>query len=134
MTSGGTTPLSATAHHEMVADVAANIFTRVPVRPVPRLPGWCAAVVPVADLFMILLLSRPATGSLRNTWVTPATLALSAVRGITSIVCFALAVAGLSGGLRVGVTLVLALFAAGSLCVAAVGLAQRLAVRDRCKV
>jgi hypothetical protein len=93
------------------------------------LPVWCAAVVPVADLFMILLLSRPATGSLRNTWVTPATLVLSVATGLTSIVCLAPAAAGLSGGLRVAVTLVLALFAAGSLCVAAVGLAQRFSRR-----
>jgi hypothetical protein len=91
------------------------------------LPVWCAAVVPVADVFMILLLSRPATGSLRNTWVTPATLVLSAATGLASIVCLSLAVAGLSGGLRVAVTIALALFAAGSFCVAAVGVAQRLA-------
>lgn len=114
----------------MVADVAPNIFTRVPAEPVPHLPVWCAAVVPVADLFMILMLSRPATGSLRNTWVTPATLVLSVVTGTASIVCLALAVAGLSGGLRVAVTLALALFAAGSLCVAAIGLAQRFAKRS----
>jgi hypothetical protein len=113
----------------MVADIVPNIFTRVPAEPVPRLPGWCAAVVPVADLFMTLMVSRPATGTLRNTWVTPATLVLSVATGLTSIVCVALAVAGLSAGWRVGVTLVLALFAVGSLCVAAVGLAQRFARR-----
>ena len=113
----------------MVADVVPNILTRVPAEPVPRLPVWSAAVVPVADLFMTLLLSRPATGSLRNTWVTPATLVLSVAAGLASIGCLALAVAGLSGGLRVAVTLALALFAAGSLSLAAVGLAQRLARR-----
>ena len=118
-----------TLHHEMVADVVPNILTRVPPEPVPHLAAWCAAVVPPADLFMALLVSRPATGSLRNTWVTPATLVLSAATGLTSIVCLALAIAGLSGGWRVAVALVLALFAAGSLCVAAVGLAQRFARR-----
>jgi hypothetical protein len=106
-----------------------NAFTRVPAESVPRLPRWCAAVVPVADLFMVLLLSRPASGSLRNTWVTPATLVLSVATGSTSIVCLAVAAAGLGGGWRVVVTLALALFAAGSLCVAAVGLAQRMARR-----
>jgi len=111
----------------MVADVAPNILTRVPAEPVPDLPVWCAAVLPAADVFMALLLSRPATGSLRNTWVTPATLVLSVATGLTSIVCLALAIAGFSGGLRVAAALVLALFAAGSLCVAAVGLAQRFA-------
>lgn len=116
-------------HREMVADVAPNILTRVPAGPVPPLPVWCAVVVPAADLFMALLLSRPATGSLRNTWVTPATLVLSVATGLTSIVCLAVAIDGLSGGGRVVAALVLALFAAGSLCVAAVGLAQRLARR-----
>lgn len=84
-------------------------------------------MVPPADLFMVLLLSRPATGSLRTTWVTPATLALSVATGLTSIVCLAPALASLGGALRVVVALALALFAAGSLCVAAVGLAQRIA-------
>lgn len=87
-------------------------------------------MVPVADLFMILLLSRPATGSLRNTWITPATLVLSVVAGVTSIVCLVPAVAGLDGASRVVVTLALALFAAGSFCVAAVGLGQRVARRS----
>ena len=119
-----------TLHHEMVVDVVPNILTRVPAEPVPRLPVWCAAVMPAADLFMALLLSRPATGSLRNTWVTPATIVLSCATGLTAIVfCLALAIAGLSGGWRVAAALMLALFAAGSLCVAAVGLAQRFARR-----
>jgi len=118
-----------TLHREMVAEVAPNILTRVPPEPVPHLPAWCAAVVPAADLFMVLLLSRPATGSLRNTWVTPATLVLSVATGLASIYCLTLAIAGLSGGWRVVAAVVLALFAAGSLCVAAVGLAQRFARR-----
>jgi hypothetical protein len=75
------------------------------------------------------MVSRPATGSLRNTWVTPATLVLSVATGLTSIVCLALTLAGFSVGWRVAVTFVLALFAVGSLCVAAVGLAQRFATR-----
>ena len=86
-------------------------------------------MVPVADLFMVLLLSRPATGSLRNTWVTPATLVLSVAAGLTSLVCLVPAVVGLSGDWRVAATLALALFAAGSLCVGVVGLAQRIARR-----
>jgi hypothetical protein len=83
----------------------------------------------VADVFMVVLLSRPATGSLRNTWVTPATLVLSVITGLTSIVCLVPALVGLGGASRVVVTLALALFAAGSLCVAAVGFAQRIAKR-----
>lgn len=93
------------------------------------MPRWCAAAVPVADLFMVLLLSRPATGSLRDTWVTPATLVLSVASGSTSVACLAPAVACLGGGWRVAVTLALALFAVGSFCVALVGLAQRIARR-----
>ena len=83
----------------------------------------------MADLFMILMLSRPATGSLRDTWVTPATLVLGVITGLTSIICLVPAVVGLSGVVRVVVTLALALFAAGGLCIAAVGLAQRFARR-----
>lgn len=109
--------------------MAPNVLTRVPAEPVPPLPAWCGPVVRGADLFMILLLSRPATGSLRNTWVTPATLGLGAAMGLTSIVCLALAVAGLSGGLLVVALVVLATFAAGSVSLAAVGLAQRFARR-----
>ncbi len=113
----------------MVADVVPNVLTRVPAEPVPPLPAWCAVVVPPADLFMVLLLSRPATGSLRNTWVTPATLVLGVATGLTSIVCLGLVIAGSTGGWRVAAALALALLAAGSLCVAAVGLAQRFAGR-----
>ena len=113
----------------MVAGVMPNVLTRVPAEPVPDLPGWCAAVLPAADLFMALLLSRPTTGSLRNTWVTPATLVLGLATGLTSIVCLALAIADLSGGWRVAAALVLAVLAAGSLCVTTVGLAQRFARR-----
>ena len=106
-----------------------NALTRVPAEPVPQLPAWCAAVLPAADLFMVLLLSRPATGSLRTTWVTPATLVLGVATGMTSIVCVALLLAGRGGGWHVAAALALAVFAAGCLCVAAVGLAQRLARR-----
>jgi hypothetical protein len=78
---------------------------------------------------MALLLSRPATGSLRNTWVTPATVVLSVATGLAFIVCLAVAITSLNGGWRVAAALVLAWFAVGSLCVAAVGLAQRFARR-----
>ena len=51
-----------------------NRFTRVPDRPVPPLPWLGRMVLPLADLFMILMASRPRSGSLRTTWVTPATI------------------------------------------------------------
>src|ERR671936_2888298 len=53
-----------------------NRFTRVPDRPVPPLPWLGRMVLPLADLFMILMASRPRSGSLRTTWVTPATIVL----------------------------------------------------------
>ena len=56
----------------------ANVFTAVPPQAPPPLSGPARAVLPLADLFMIAMWSRPATGSLDKTWVTPATLALAA--------------------------------------------------------
>lgn len=100
-----------------------NRFTRVPDRPVPELPAAVNALVPVADLFMLVMVSRPATGSLRRTWVTPATLYLSAAMLALGVV---LGVRLLGGGVaaRIGGA-VLLLVAAGAGAVAAVGLAQR---------
>jgi hypothetical protein len=100
-----------------------NRLTRVPDRPVPRLPRVVDALVPLADLFMLLMISRPATGSLRRTWVTPATLALSAA---TFVAGLALGVRLLAGDApaRISAAPVLVL-AAGAGAVAAVGLAQR---------
>jgi hypothetical protein len=100
-----------------------NAFTRVPDRPVPPLPRWASALLPVADLFMVVMFSRPPTGTLRTTWVTPATEQL----------CVALAVVGfLGGGFLVWARgagawlgLALILLAAGCASVALVGLAQR---------
>ncbi|HEX6492304.1 MAG TPA: hypothetical protein VF112_02265 [Candidatus Dormibacteraeota bacterium] len=100
-----------------------NRFTRVPDRPVPELPAAVNALVPVADLFMLVMVSRPATGSLRRTWVTPATLYLSVAMLALGVV---LGVRLLGGGVaaRIGGA-VLLLVAAGAGAVALVGLAQR---------
>jgi hypothetical protein len=100
-----------------------NRFTRIPDRPAPELPAAVDALVPVADLFMLLMVSRPATGSLRRTWVTPATLYLSVATLVLGVV---LAVRLLGGGAaaRIGGAALL-LIAAGAGAVAAVGLAQR---------
>lgn len=99
------------------------MFTRVPDRPVPPLPRWASAVLPLADLFMVLLVSRPPTGTLGTTWVTPSTLWLSA----------ALLVLGVAGGglllprsgleTLAGAAAVLLGLGCGS--IALVGLAQR---------
>jgi hypothetical protein len=52
-------------------------WTRVP-KDAPPLDAWQLRLLPLADLFMGLMWSRPGGLSLRSTWVTPATLALGA--------------------------------------------------------
>jgi hypothetical protein len=52
-------------------------WTRVP-KDAPPLDTWQLRLLPLADLFMGLMWSRPGGLSLRTTWVTPATLALAA--------------------------------------------------------
>ena len=51
-------------------------WTRVP-QDAPPLDAWQLRLLPVADLFMGLMWSRPGGLSLRTTWVTPATLGLA---------------------------------------------------------
>ncbi len=63
-----------------------NRLTRTPRDAVPSLPGPVRRLVPLADLFMIAMLSRPATGSLRTTWVTPATRWLSVAAALIALV------------------------------------------------
>jgi hypothetical protein len=85
-------------------------------------------VLPVADLFMELMLSRPPSGTLRSTWVTPATLqmcgALAAIGGVLGIVLGRQALAA-GAWLEAAAGLVLLVLAIGAAAVAAVGLAQR---------
>jgi len=86
-------------------------------------------ILPVADAFMILMLSRPSSGSLRTTRVTTASIAL----GAGAFVAFALAgilvaVGGRRPLLLVAGTL-LELFALGCLSLALYGLLQRLHAR-----
>src|SRR5260370_2394807 len=50
-------------------------WTRVPKHP-PPIDHWQLRLLPLADLFMGLMWSRPGGLSLRTTWVTPATLGL----------------------------------------------------------
>lgn len=101
-----------------------NRMTAVPDRAVPRLGAAVDRVVPLADLFMLLMVSRPRTGSLRNTWVTPATLWLClAVVPIGVAAAVALFAAG--GTARVAGGAAVAVLTAGAAAVAAVGIAQR---------
>jgi len=100
-----------------------NVFTRVPDRPVPPLPGWAAALLPVADLFMVLMVSRPPTGTLRTTWVTPGTLQLTTVLALVGLVVGGLLLPRFGLSALLGVLLIA--FALGCGSVALVGLAQR---------
>lgn len=103
-----------------------NRLTRVPVGPVPPPRGLVRLVIPLADLFMLGMISRPPSGSLATTWVTPATLQLCVALTVLGIpIAIALAVLGGLAGLLGG--LVLLLLALGSAAVAVVGIGQRLA-------
>lgn len=108
----------------------ANRLTRVPDRPVPSLPGWVRVAVPPADLFMLVLASRPRSGSLSRTWVTPATLQMCLAVVATCVLCAGLGVSAVVRGDRVAIGLGagLLLVGAGAGAVALVGIAQRLAV------
>ncbi len=106
-----------------------NRLTRVPDEPVPQLPAAVRLVIPLADLFMLAMISRPSTGSLRTTWVTPATLQLSLVLTAAAvaiaIVLVASGAARTLPGLALG--LLALLFAAGTGAVTVVGIGQRIA-------
>ncbi|HUY97595.1 MAG TPA: hypothetical protein VMW47_08265 [Verrucomicrobiae bacterium] len=101
-----------------------NRLTQVPDRPVPTLARILAPVVRGADLFMLATFSRPPTGSLRRTWVTPATIQLSLMlsgAALAAGVTMALAV----GGPARLLSCVPLLTGLGAGCVAVVGVAQR---------
>jgi hypothetical protein len=102
-----------------------NRATQVPDRPVPELPAAGRLLLPLADAFMLLMLSRPASGSLRQTWVTPATLWLCAAMLVAGVPLGVVALASGGGGLRVVAGVVIIMLAAGSAAVLAVGAMQR---------
>ena len=82
----------------------------------------------MADLFMLAMVSRPSTGSLRNTWVTPATLLLSCMAAAGALAVLAVCAAALIGGggwVLVGWMALCLALAAGAASVGLVGLAQR---------
>ena len=102
-----------------------NVFTRVPDQPVPPLPSWTAVPLRIADIFMVALWSRPPTGTLATTWVTPGTLQLTIILTPVNLV-LGLALIGIGGAaIWVIVGIVLVLMAIGSGAVALIGLAQR---------
>ncbi len=105
-----------------------NRFTRVPLTPVPAPGGLAAAVLPVADAFMIAMFSKPASGTLRTTWVTPSTFWMALGTFLGALVIGTLLFTGVVGPLTtislVG-CLICLLFAVGAGAVAIVGAAQR---------
>lgn len=105
-----------------------NRLTRTPSGPVPRPPGPVRLLVPLADLFMIAMVSRPATGSLSTTWVTPATRWLS----IAAVLIALLAVITLRPAqqwLAILEMVVLVSFIAGSAAVASIAFWQTARLR-----
>ena len=105
-----------------------NRWIRVPAGPPSAPPRWEAAVLPLADLFMWAMLSRPQSGSLGVTWVTPATFFLSALAAASAAIVLAVCAVALAGGggwAALAGIVVCAALAAGSSAVGLVGLAQR---------
>ena len=105
-----------------------NRWTRVPDGPPAAPPRWGAAVLPLADLFMWTMLSRPRSGSLGVTWVTPATFLLSLVAAASAAIVLAICAVAFAGGggwVPLAGIVVCAALAAGSGAVALAGLAQR---------
>ena len=105
-----------------------NRFTAVPDAPVPPLGRIASAAVPVADAVMWILWSRPATGSLRRTWVTPATTwltALVALLAAAAALVFLVAAAGGPGPGRIAAAVLCTLAALAAAAIAIVGAGQR---------
>jgi hypothetical protein len=105
-----------------------NAFTRVPEKPVPPASGFGSAVIPVADAFMIAMFSRPASGTLRTTWVTPSTYWLTLATFLGAVIIAGLLLSGLIGavtGLSIIGVVICLLFAVGAGAVAVVGNCQR---------
>jgi hypothetical protein len=106
----------------------ANFLTKVPDTPVPAPGPLGSAVLPVADLFMLAMFSRPASGTLRTTWVTPSTYFMTIATSIGAVVLAGLLLSGLIGQITtisiLGVVICL-LFAVGAGSVAFVGGSQR---------
>ena len=105
-----------------------NKFTRIPGGSPPPLPAAAAPLVMLADAFMLLMVSRPATGSLRTTWVTPATFWMGLAIGVAGGVGGALAIARGTADSRTGLVVAgvaVLVLAAGSGAVAMIGAIQR---------
>jgi hypothetical protein len=104
----------------------------VPEGPVPPLPAPVRLLVPAADLFMLAMVSRPVTGSLRTTWVTPASLQLGLAVGALSLALAAVLLdRGFTGSVPLAIAggLLLLGLGVGAGSVAVVGATQRRGIR-----
>src|ERR1700729_4362376 len=101
-----------------------NVFTRVPDRPVPPASGFGSVIIPVADAFMLAMFSKPPSGTLRTTWVTPSTYWMTIGTSLGALVIAVLLLSGVIGRITtisiVGVVVCL-LFAIGAGSVALIG-------------
>lgn len=106
-------------------------WTRVPQGP-PPLDGLQLRLLPLADLFMGLMWSRPGGLSLRTTWVTPATLALSIAVAVGGGLAGPVAIAfgrGSGGIVWIVAGLIAIALAVGAAAVAIYGIRQRWLMR-----
>jgi hypothetical protein len=94
--------------------------------PLPPLDGLQRLLLPVADAFMVLMWSRPPSGSLRDTRVTLASLLLAAA---TLVILAPAGIAALvlpgAGWVRVAGAIVAEVLALGSAALLVYGLRQR---------
>jgi hypothetical protein len=106
-----------------------NRLTRVPETPPPPLDNF-RWILKVADVAMGLFYSTPTSGTLRTTWVTPATLAISYVAAIGCIViaflCAAQDLVTLALWAVVLIIVVCAVLALSCAAIACTGTLQRL--------
>lgn len=85
-------------------------------------------MLPVADLFMLAMFSRPPSGTLRTTWVTPSTYWMTVITCVGALAIAALLLSGVIGSLTsisIAGVLICLLFALGAGSVAVVGGIQR---------
>ena len=102
-------------------------MTRVPETLVPPPGRLASAVLPLADAFMLAMFSRPTSGTLRTTWVTPSTFWLAIGTCLGAVLIAGLLLSGVIGHITslslVGSSVCL-LFAIGSGAMAIVGAGQ----------
>ncbi|MEA2646037.1 MAG: hypothetical protein QOE92_1120 [Chloroflexota bacterium] len=101
-------------------------------RPAPPLDALQLRLLPVADLFMVLMWSRPASGTLRDTPVTLASILLGLVTfGVVGAASIGLLGHVLGGGHPLWLVVVLLglVVAVGALVVSVFGVRQRLLAR-----